>query len=80
MKAMAVHLYAAGLTCTLVLLLGLFTGVERFTREHGEVHYDLFVKQAPGFIWMYENKAQCGACDLRPWSLMRQSDLAEFAD
>ncbi|OZI30931.1 hypothetical protein CAL29_23515 [Bordetella genomosp. 10] len=64
----------------LVLLLWLFTGVERIAREHGEIDYELFAKQAPSFKVLFENTAQCGECDLRPWALMSQNDQSRFAD
>lgn len=64
----------------LLLLLWLFTGVERAAREHGEIDYELFAKQAPSFKVLFENTAQCGECDLRPWALMSQDDKGRFAD
>jgi len=63
----------------LFLLLWLFAGIERTAREHGEVDYELFVKHAPGVRVLFENTAQCGECDLRPWSLMSQDDRHRFA-
>jgi hypothetical protein len=63
----------------LLVLLWLFTGVERVAREHGEVDYTLFAKQAPGFQFVFENTAQCGECDLRPWALMGRDDQHRFA-
>lgn len=65
---------------SLALLLWLFTGVERIAREHGEVDYELFAKQAPGFTVVFENTALCGECDLRPWSLMSRDDRSRFAN
>lgn len=64
----------------LFLLVWLFIGVERINREHGEVDYELFTKQWPSFHVVYENTAQCGECDLRPWALMSSSDRIRFAD
>lgn len=69
-----------GLFSVLALLLWLFTGVERIAREHGESNYELFTKQTPNFQIVFENTAQCGECDLRPWSLMSQTDRERFAD
>lgn len=69
-----------GLAGSLVLLMWLFTGVERIAREHGEIDYELFAKQVPGFKVLFENTAQCGECDPRPWTLMSRDDQARFAD
>ncbi|MBD5804411.1 hypothetical protein AZOA_38540 [Azoarcus sp. Aa7] len=69
---------AAGLG--LVFLLWLFTGIEKIAREHGETDYELFAKQSPGFKVVFENAAQCGECDLRPWGLMSQEDRGRFAN
>lgn len=69
-----------GLAGSLALLLWLFTGIERIAREHGEIEYDLFAKQTPGFKVVFENTAQCGECDLRSWDLMSQEDRGRFAD
>lgn len=77
MTRRAVAFWLAG---GLLLLLWLFTGVERTAREHGEIDYAMFAKQAPSFKVLFENTAQCGECDLRPWELMSHDDQARFAD
>lgn len=70
----------AGLLAAAALaLLWLFTGVERSAREHGEVEYDPFLKHAAALQFVFENTAQCGECDLRPWTLMSQQDRDQFA-
>jgi hypothetical protein len=70
---------AFGLAAVLFLLLWLFTGVERIAREHG-ADYEFFAKQTPGFKVIFDNAAQCGECDLRPWRLMSQADRNSFAE
>lgn len=72
--------FAIALVAALILLLWLFTGVEKIGREHGEIDYELFAKQTPAFKVVFENTAQCGECDLRPWSLMSQDDRSRFAE
>ena len=62
-----------------LVLLWLFTGVERSAREHGEVEYDPFLKHAAALQFVFENTAQCGECDLRPWPLMSQQERDQFA-
>ncbi|MDR0480762.1 MAG: hypothetical protein LBG66_02630 [Gallionellaceae bacterium] len=64
---------------SLLLLLWLFTGVEYIGREDGD-DYELFVKQTPSFRVVFENSAQCGECDLRPWYLMTQDDKNRFTE
>ncbi len=63
----------------LILVSSLLVGVEEIHREHGEVAYDPFIKHAPSFTFVFENTAQCGECDLRPWSLMTEDARQRFA-
>lgn len=72
--------FSVALAASLVLLLWLFTGVEKINREHGEADYELFAKQSPGFKIVFENTAHCGECDLRPWGLMSQDDRSRFRE
>lgn len=71
---------AVVLAGALVFVLWLFVGLERVAREHGELNYEPFFKQSPSFRTVLENTAQCGECDLRPWSVMDQEDRDRFAD
>jgi hypothetical protein len=76
MTKRAVAFWLAG---GLVLLLWLFTGVERIGREQ-RIDYEPFIKQSPSFKVLFENTAQCGECDLRPWALISQEDRVRFAE
>jgi hypothetical protein len=77
-KEMSWRSRAGPLAATLVLLW-LFTGVERSAREHGEVEYHPFLKHAAALQFVFENTAQCGECDLRPWTLMSREERDQFA-
>ncbi|MES2743178.1 MAG: hypothetical protein V4754_19815 [Pseudomonadota bacterium] len=70
----------AALGAILAALLWIFAGVELRHREHGETEYDFFAKHAPGLQVVFENPAQCGECDLRPWQLIGVDDRSRFAD
>lgn len=70
---------AVGLAFLLVLLLWLFVGIERIDREHG-TDYEPFAKQTPSFKIVFQNTAQCGECDLRPWGLMSPEERSQFAE
>ncbi len=78
--AFALALGTTTLSGVLALVLCLFAGVELRHREHGETDYDFFAKRAPGFQVVFENPAQCGECDLRPWELIGAEDRRRFAD
>jgi hypothetical protein len=77
---MTPRVVAVGFSVALALLIWLFTGVERFAREHGETDYEGFVKQLPSFKVVYENKAKCGECDLRLWEDMSRDDRQKFSE
>jgi hypothetical protein len=78
--AFALALGATTLSGVLALVLCLFAGVEVRHREHGETNYDFFAKHRPGFQVVFENTAQCGECDLRPWQLIGADDQGRLAD